>query len=112
MREFEKAGIGKTIPARIFLDHNADAGYSRLSANVVSYVHWQRDANDLLIGSDSLTEQVRRFVVTGDRKYLDGYFEEVKAGEPPHISKNHPITADPSTASGRAWRRHMRSGCH
>ena len=56
--------------------YNVDAGYTRLSANMEDYVQWQHDANDLQIGSDYLTEQVRCFVVTGKREYLDNYFEE------------------------------------
>ncbi len=56
--------------------YNADAGYSRLSVNMEEYVQWQRDASDLQIGSDYLTEQVRCFVVTGERQYLDNYFTE------------------------------------
>ena len=55
-----------------------DAGYTRLSENMESYIQWQRDANDLQNGSDYLTEQVRCFVVTGNRQYLDNYFEEAQ----------------------------------
>ena len=55
-----------------------DAGYTRLSENMESYIQWQRDANDLQNGSDYLTDQVRCFVVTGERQYLDDYFEEAQ----------------------------------
>lgn len=55
-----------------------DAGYTRLSENMESYIQWQRDANDLQNGSDFLTEQVRCFVMTGNRQYLDNYFEEAQ----------------------------------
>lgn len=55
-----------------------DAGYTRLSENMERYIQWQRDANDLQNGSDYLTEQVRCFVVTGNRQYLDNYFEEAR----------------------------------
>ena len=50
--------------------------YAALNSNMESYRQWQRDASDLQVGSDYLTEQVRCFVVTGDRAYLDNYFEE------------------------------------
>lgn len=50
--------------------------YIALSSNIERYQQWQRDANDLQLGSDYLTEQVRCFVVTGERAYLDNYFEE------------------------------------
>ena len=55
-----------------------DAGYTRLSENMENYIQWQRDANDLQNGSDYLTDQVRCFVVTGERQYLDDYFEEAQ----------------------------------
>ena len=55
-----------------------DAGYTRLNENMERYIQWQRDANDLQNGSDYLTEQVRCFVVTGERQYLDDYFEEAQ----------------------------------
>lgn len=52
--------------------------YSNLNENVANYTQWQRDANNLQVGSDYLTEQVRCFTVTGDRTYLDAYFEEAE----------------------------------
>ena len=55
---------------------NADTGYARLKAIQADYVQWEHDANNLQLGSDYLTEQVRCFVVTGKRQYLDNYFEE------------------------------------
>lgn len=36
----------------------------------------RREANNLQVGSDYLTEQSRCFVVIGEKKYLDNYFEE------------------------------------
>ncbi len=39
---------------------------------------WRKDAYELQIASDYLTEQVRCFAVTGDRQYLDNYFEEAE----------------------------------
>lgn len=50
--------------------------YSSLSSSMNNYTQWQRDANNLQVGSDYLTEQVRNFVVTGERQYHDNYFEE------------------------------------
>lgn len=38
---------------------------------------WRTSAYDLQVGSDYLTEQIRGFVVTGNRAYLDNYFTEV-----------------------------------
>lgn len=39
---------------------------------------WRKDAYELQLASDYLTEQVRCFTVTGDRQYLDNYFTESK----------------------------------
>ena len=50
--------------------------YSDLNRIISDYTQLQRDAINLQIGSDYLTEQVRCFAVTGDRAYLDSYFEE------------------------------------
>ena len=55
---------------------NMAAGYNNLNANNQKYSQWQLYANSLQSGSDYLTEQVRCFVVTGNREYLDNYFEE------------------------------------
>ena len=52
------------------------SGYSQMRTDTVSYIQWERDASDLQRGSDYLTEQVRCFVETGKRQYLDNYFEE------------------------------------
>ena len=54
----------------------AHTGYSELRNVSDHFIQWQRDASELQDGSDRLTEQVRCFVETGNRMYLDGYFEE------------------------------------
>ena len=56
--------------------YRVSAVYASLNEILDDYNQWQTDANDLQIGSDYLTEQVRFFVVTGNRRYLDAYFEE------------------------------------
>ena len=56
----------------------AKAGYTRMRENTEDYIQWERDADSLQRGSDYLTEQVRCFVVTGKREYLDNYFEEAE----------------------------------
>ena len=38
----------------------------------------KNSAYELQVASDYLTEQVRCFVITGDKEYLDNYFEEAK----------------------------------
>ena len=54
----------------------ATTGYSELRISTDNYIQWQKDASDLQVGSDILTEQVRCFAETGNRIYLDNYFEE------------------------------------
>lgn len=41
-----------------------------------NYIAWQQSALEMQDGSRFLTEQVRCFVVTGERQYLDSYFRE------------------------------------
>lgn len=41
-----------------------------------TYLKWEQDASDLQDASDYLTEQVRCFAETGDKLYLNLYFEE------------------------------------
>ena len=52
--------------------------YSELRTLTDQYIQWQKDASDLQTGSDYLTEQVRCFAETGEREYLDAYFEEAE----------------------------------
>lgn len=51
-------------------------GYSRMRQNTEDYLQWEQDVGNLQLASDYLTEQVRCFVETGEREYLDNYFEE------------------------------------
>lgn len=41
------------------------------------YLLCEESAENLQKGSDALTEQVRMYVITGQREYMDGYFQEV-----------------------------------
>jgi len=60
----------------LFATYRTSMGYSRMREYTESYILWERDADDLQRASDYLTEQVRCFVETGKREYLDNYFEE------------------------------------
>ena len=51
-------------------------GYSEMRYNTENYIQWEKDADSLQRASDYLTEQVRCFVETGKREYLDNYFKE------------------------------------
>ena len=51
-------------------------GYTALNEAMDEYMTAQNDAAEMNLASDYLTDQVRQFVLTGDKKYLDGYFTE------------------------------------
>jgi diguanylate cyclase (GGDEF)-like protein len=51
-------------------------GYNALDKAYDEYISAQNDAQDLILASDYLTSQVRGFVLSSDREYLDSYFEE------------------------------------
>ena len=50
--------------------------FNQLKKESVDYLRLRDAAVELQAGSDQLTDQVRHYVVAGNRKYLDGYFEE------------------------------------
>ena len=52
--------------------------YRELNEASSEYILLQQSAANLQMGSDYLTDQVRSFVVNGDRKYIDSYFEEAE----------------------------------
>ena len=60
----------------ILATFDANARYSEVHATTDRYIQWQKDASALQAGSDYLTEQARCFAETGERVYLDNYFEE------------------------------------
>ena len=51
-------------------------GYLRMEQASERYIIAQQSATNLEIGSDTLTEAVRSFVVTGEFEYLQNYFTE------------------------------------
>ncbi len=53
--------------------------YKELSAAIQNYDELRESAEELMDASDYLTEQVRNFTVTGQRAYLDNYFQEAYA---------------------------------
>lgn len=71
------AAITLTISALLIIaTYNVATGYSELRTATEHYIQWQQDASELQLGSDYLTEQVRCFAETGEKVYLDNYFEE------------------------------------
>lgn len=61
----------------LFATWQAINGYTLMRDATDQYIAWQQDAADMQAGSDYLTAQVRRFVVTGDQEYVQNYFYEV-----------------------------------
>ena len=51
-------------------------GYEEMRSYTEDYIQCQADAYELQIASDYLSEQVRCFVETGERPYLEAYFAE------------------------------------
>ena len=64
-------------------------GYLTMQEATEDYVASQQDASNLQSGSDYLTEQVRAFVVTGDRQNLDNYFWEIRENRRRDIALEH-----------------------
>lgn len=50
--------------------------YEDVTSSTQNYVAWKNVANDIQIASDYLTDRVRSYVVLGEKKYMDNYFEE------------------------------------
>ena len=50
--------------------------YNDLIRVTRDYVSWEEKVKEMVSSSDYLTEQVRLFVETGDRKHMDNYFTE------------------------------------
>ena len=54
-------------------------GYEEMRETTEDYIELQKEAYELQLGSDKLTEQVQLFVSTGKLRYLQGYFSEVES---------------------------------
>ena len=77
--DYVMAGVTLLISVLLlYATYKADRGYNALRNETISYFQWQQEANMLQEGSDYLTEQVRCFVETGEREFLDNYFEEAE----------------------------------
>ncbi len=52
-------------------------GYQRMETACDRYIDAQMAATEMEAGSDYLTDRIRCFVVTGEKDYLDDFFEEI-----------------------------------
>ena len=60
----------------VFSTRQSSSIFSTLSSETENYIVRQKAAHDLMEASDFLTENVQRFTLDGDTKYLNQYFEE------------------------------------
>ncbi len=58
--------------------YSTTGGYGDMREVTNGYIKWQKSAYEMQVASDYLTEQARSFAITGDRTYMDNYFEEAK----------------------------------
>ena len=62
----------------LFVTFKTKYSYYHMRESTESYILCENEADHLQNASDYLTEQVRCFVETGKREYLDNYFEEAE----------------------------------
>lgn len=63
--------------ALFFTIRKIDSIYSDTHSLTQALLEAREKADDVLEASDYLTEQIRTFVVTGDKQYLDNYLNEI-----------------------------------
>ena len=61
----------------LYATNSVMTGYRILQRSTDQYIELQQDTQDMMAASDYLTDRVRCFVVTGNKKYVDDFFEEV-----------------------------------
>ena len=60
----------------VFVSSECTQQFAALRTATDEYIECEKQASELQAASDYLAEQVRLFVVTGQREYMDLYFEE------------------------------------
>lgn len=67
------------ISAVLFIAmHRTNQMYQNTHQITVNLMDWRQSSYNLQLASDYLTEQMRCFVVTGQKEYLGNYFKEAK----------------------------------
>ena len=61
----------------IYSTYSLSASFANLSRSVNDHRSLEEDAKNLVAASDFLTENVQRYVVTGDTRFMDNYITEV-----------------------------------
>lgn len=57
--------------------YRASDGYERVNSATENYISWEQSASSIRDATDYLTEQARSFVMTGEKRYIENYFNEV-----------------------------------
>ena len=65
----------------IYSTTKSSSVFTNLSAETENYIVRQKAAHDLMEASDYLTENVQRFTLNGDVKYMNQYFEEANVSQ-------------------------------
>ena len=65
----------------VFSTRQSSSVFSTLSSETENYIVRQKAAHDLMEASDYLTENVQRFTLDGDTKYMNQYFEEANTSK-------------------------------
>ena len=60
----------------VYSTYQSGSVFTKLSTATGNYITRQKAAHDLMEASDYLTENVQRFTLEGDTRFLDNYFEE------------------------------------
>ena len=60
----------------VMMNSRSNGVFDKLSSETCNYIVRQKAAHDLMEASDYLTENVQRFTLEADTKYMDQYFEE------------------------------------
>ena len=60
----------------VYSTYQTGSVFTKLSTATGNYITRQKAAHDLMEASDYLTENVQRFTLEGDTRFLDNYFEE------------------------------------
>ncbi|MBR6173651.1 MAG: GGDEF domain-containing protein [Eubacterium sp.] len=67
-----------TSAALIFAMNRTNNLYKETHTITQDLLQWRQDSYNMKLASDYLTEEIRCFAVTGNKDYLDNYFDEAK----------------------------------
>ena len=73
--------MGAIIALLVISTTRSSGVFTTLSTETENYIVRQKAANELMEASDYLTENVQRFTLNGDVKYMNKYFEETNVSQ-------------------------------